>query len=245
MVYYPEERNEIMKKRIRLELRHRTYHPKSVQSKKVATSPAPLDLRLEKLHKMKEDKKSRLSFIDDFLDSVENQKKYGFTTEVVNGIRSIYYAGDIDVLNEAIYGSRLAAAYPDIDSEKLLHLREQDGCLYACIPHKKKDIPVKIRIGNEDSTVPNFAIVTEEDVMLTQLCLTDPAYFPKESDCNYILELKGLSVLNKFVRNNFTTMIEEWNHLHPAQTLETDIPLPNYRFLASAAYAESKADSID
>lgn len=239
MVYYPEERNEIMKKRIRLGLRHRTYHPKPVQSKKVAISPTPLDLRLEKLHKMKEEKKSKLSFIDNFLDSEENQKKYGFTTEVVNGIRSIYYDGDIDVLNEAIYGSRVEAAYPDIDSERLLHLREQDGCLYARIPHKNEDVPVKIRIGNEDSTVPNFAIVTE-DIMLTQLCLTDPVYFPEETDCLYILDLKGLSVLNKFVRNNFTTMIEEWNHLHPAQTLGTDIPLPNYRFLASAAYAAAK-----
>ncbi len=248
MVYHPEERNEILMKRIRVELRHKTYYPKPVHSKPLVASPTPLYLRLEKLRKMKEEKKSRLSFIDDFLDSEENQKKYGFTTEVVNGIRSIYYDGDINLLNEAMYGAQAMPAYPEINSERALHLYEQDDKLYARIPHKDdkdEDIPVKIRIGTEDSEAPNFAIVSEkDDAKLTQLCLTDPAYFPTESDCLYILDLRGLSVLNRYVRNNFIRMIEEWNNLHPTDKLATDIPLPNYRFLASAAYATAKRNHL-
>ena len=241
MKYYPNKKDEILAKRVESELKHRTYRPNPQNTCPVEKLPTPLDLRLKKLRKMKEEKRSRLSFIDEFLDSEENQKKYGFTTDVVDGIRSIYYDGDIEVLNEAMYGSSVRDIDTNIDTERTMRLSESNSHLYARFPHKNEDIPVKIRIGIYDTSVPNFSIVLEkDDVTLTQLCLIEPAYFPDDSACRYLIDMKGLSVLNRYVRNNYHHLIEEWNRLHPSYLLEYDLSLPNYRFLASTAYMQSK-----
>lgn len=184
--------------------------------------------------------KSICIFRDEFLDSEENQKKYGFTTEVVDGIRRIYCDGDIDALNDAMYGPCIEVKEAPIDASKTIRLSSSDNQLYATLPNTQDEIPVTVKTGNKDSEIAHFSIVTEKGLTLTQLCLADPAYYPDEKYCQYLIDIRGLSVLNEYVRNNITTMIEEWNDMHPQHTLDESIPLPNYRFLASYAYSEFK-----
>lgn len=184
--------------------------------------------------------KSMSNFRDEFLDSEENQKKYGFTTEVVDGIRRIYCDGDIDALSDAMYGPCVEVKEASVDSSKTIRLSSTDNRLYATLPNTKDEIPVTVKIGSEDSEIAHFSIVTEPGLTLTQLCLADPAYYPDEKSCRYLIDIRGLSALNEYVRNNFATMIEEWNDMHPHHTLDKFLPLPNYRFLASYAYSESK-----
>lgn len=125
---------------------------------------------------MKEERKSRRAFIDAFLDSEENQRKYGFTTEVVDGIRNIYYDGDLDLLHDAMYGSSIEVIDASIDSSKTINLSSLDDKLYARLPNTEEELPVTIKIGTEDSKIAYFSIVTETGKSLTQLCLEDTAY---------------------------------------------------------------------
>lgn len=192
---------------------------------------------------MEEIKKSIFAFRDEFLDSEENHKKYGFTTEVVDGIRRIYCDGDIDALNAAMYGPSLDVEEAPIDSSKTIRLSSSDNGLYARLPYTKEDLPVTVKIGTEDSEIAYFSIITEADLTLTQLCLADPAYYPDEKTCQYLIDIRGLSVLNEYVQNNFTIMMEEWNNLHPQHTMEKSMLLPNYRFLSSYAYSELKKNN--
>lgn len=193
--------------------------------------------------KMEETMKSMSIFRDEFLDSEENQKKYGFTTEVVDGIRRIYCNGDIDALNDAMYGPSIEVKETPIDASKTFRLSSLDNKLYATLPNTQDKIPITIKVGTEDSEIAHFSIVTETGLTLTQLCLADPAYYPDEKNCQYLIDMTGLSVLNEYVRNNFSIMIEEWNNMHPQHTLEKSIPMPNYRFLASYAYSEFKRNN--
>lgn len=240
MEYHPEKREEILAKRAERELKRKTYYPEPKPTKVSGSSPTKMEARLEQLREMKKEQKSRRSRSDEFLDSEENQKKYGFTTEVVDGIRNIYYDGDINVLYEAMYGPCIETRYPEMDSSRAISLSLFEGELYARLHKTEDEIPVKIKIGTEDSNMAYFAIESEADMVLTQLCLTDPAYYPSEEACRYVIDMGGLSALNRYVRDNFSSMIEEWNRLHPSHLLALDIPLPNYRFLASEAYSQQK-----
>lgn len=242
MEYHPEKREEILTKRAERELKCKTYNPNPKPTEAPGSSPNKQDARLEQLREMKKEKRSRFSFIDEFLDSEENQKKYGFTTEIVDGIRNVYYDGDIDVLNEAMYGRCIEVKDPNLDSGKTIHLSFFDNKLYTRLPNTEDEIPVKIKIGTKDSEIAYFSIVAEADMILTQLRLADPAYFPDEDSCRYVIDMRGLTALNMYVRDNFQLMIEEWNRLHPSHALESDIPLPNYRFLASYAYSRQKGN---
>ncbi len=210
------------------------------QTKNNSTSQSPLEARLEKIRKMKEERYKKLSFIDEFLDSEENQKKYGFTTDVVDGIRSIYYDGDIDVLNEAMYGPHIAINESLPESSNTMRLSSFDDKLYAQLPNTDDEIPVFIKIGTEESETPYFSIQTETGMVLTSLCLKDPEYYPNEDACKYLINMKGLTELNKFMREKFHLLIARWNSLHPSNVLDYDIPLPNYRFLASYSYSKDK-----
>ncbi len=205
-----------------------------------SSSQRPIEARFEKIRKMKEESRKKLSFIDDFLDSEENQKKYGFTTDVVDGVRSIYYDGDIDVLNEAMYGPRIAINESLPESSNTMRLSSFDDKLYAQLPNTNDEIPVFIKIGTEESKTPYFSIQTETGMVLTSLCLKDPAYYPNEESCKYLINMRGFSVLNRYIRDNFHLLIEQWNSLHPSNTLDYDIPIPNYRFLASYSYSKDK-----
>ncbi len=215
-------------------------HHTNKQKENPSTSQSPLEARMEKLRKMKEERLKKLSFIDEFLDSEENQKKYGFTTDVVNGIRSIYYDGDIDVLNEAIYGPRIATDESLPEYSRTMRLTSFDGKLYAQLPNTNDEIPVIIKIGTEESEKPYFSIQTETDMVLTSLCLKDPAYYPNEESCMYLINMRGFTVLNQYMRDNFHLLIEQWNRIHPSNALDYDIPIPNYRFLASYTYFKDK-----
>lgn len=240
MQYHPEKKEEILAKRTEQELKHRKYYPKQKSANNPQVYRTRLNERLVQIKHMKEEKKSKLSFIDEFLDAEANQKKYGFTTEVVNGIRNIYYDGDMDVLNEAMYGPMVEVNKPALDPSRTIRLSSFDDKLYVRLPNTEDEIPVKVKIGTDDSKSAYFAIVTETSLTLTQLYLTDPAYFPDERACQYVIDMRGLSALNKYVRDNFSGLIQEWNRLHPAHQFDFDIPLPNYRFLASYTYLESK-----
>lgn len=182
-------------------------------------------------------------FRDEFLDSEENQKKYGFTTEVVDGIRRIYCDGDIDALSDAMYGPSIEVKEAPVDTSKTIRLSSSDNKLYATLPNTQEKIPITVKIGTKDSEIAYFSIVTEAGVVLTQLSLPAPSYYPDEKTCQYLIDFRGLSVLNGYVRNNFSIMIEEWNNMHPQHTLEKSIPMPNYRFLASYAYSELKKNN--
>ncbi len=204
------------------------------------SAQSPLEARLEKIRKMKEERHKKLSFIDEFLDSEENQKKYGFTTDVVDGIRSIYYDGDIDVLNEAMYGPCIAINESLPNSNNTMRLSSFDDKLYAQLPNTNDEIPVFIKIGTEESKTPYFSIQTETGMVLTSLCLKDPSYYPNEESCKCLIDMKGFTVLNKYMRDHFHLLIEQWNSIHPSNALDYDIPRPNYRFLASYSYSRDK-----
>lgn len=192
MEYHPEDKERIPAKRAESELRHRTYYPTPTPNKPEWTGLSPLDLRLAKLRKIREE-------------------------EALNGVNG-------------------GNTRRETESGRMMSLSEIDGKLFAHVY-----IPVEIRIDSDKQEAPNFAIVSENDEALSQFRLTEPAYFPEEEDCRYVVDMRGLSVLNRYVRNNFHRMIEEWNHLHPDNVLEKDIPFPNYNFLASSAYAKSKS----
>lgn len=210
------------------------------QPEKNSSARSPLEARLEKIRKMKEESRKNLSFIDEFLDSEENQKKYGFTTDVVDGIRSIYYDGDIDVLNEAMYGPRIAINESMSESSNTMRLSSFEGKLYALLPNTDDEIPVMVKVGTEESEIPYFSILTETGMVLTSLCLKDPAYYPNEESCKCLIDMKGFTVLNQYMRDNFHLLIEQWNSIHPSNALDYDIPRPNYRFLASYSYSKDK-----
>lgn len=182
-------------------------------------------------------------FRDEFLDSEENQKKYGFTTEVVDGIRRIYCGRDIDALSKAMYGPSIESKETSIASNKTISLSSSVNQLYTRLPCREEDVHVNIKVGTEDSETAYFSIITEEGLILTQLCLTAPAYYPDEKSCRYLIDLRGLSVLNEYVRNNFTRIVVEWNSAHPHHALGKNMLLPNYRFLASYAYSELKKNN--
>lgn len=210
------------------------------QPEKNSSARSPLEARLEKIRKMKEESRKNLSFIDEFLDSEENQKKYGFTTDVVDGIRSIYYDGDIDVLNEAMYGPRIAINESMSESSNTMRLSSFEGKLYALLPNTDDEIPVMVKVGTEESEIPYFSILTETGMVLTSLCLKDPAYYPNEESCKCLIDMKGFTVLNQYMRDNFHLLIEQWNSIHLSNALDYDIPRPNYRFLASYSYSKDK-----
>lgn len=210
------------------------------QPEKNSSARSPLEARLEKIRKMKEESRKNLSFIDEFLDSEENQKKYGFTTDVVDGIRSIYYDGDIDVLNEAMYGPRIAINESMSESSNTMRLSSFEGKLYALLPNTDDEIPVMVKVGTEESEIPYFSILTETGMVLTSLCLKDPAYYPNEESCKCLIDMKGITLLNQYMRDNFHLLIEQWNIIHPSNALDYDIPRPNYRFLASYSYSKDK-----
>lgn len=210
------------------------------QPEKNSSARSPLEARLEKIRKMKEESRKKLSFIDEFLDSEENQKKYGFTTDVVDGLRSIYYDGDIDVLNEAMYGPRIAINESMSESSNTMRLSSFEGKLYALLPNTDDEIPVMVKVGTEESEIPYFSILTETGMVLTSLCLKDPAYYPNEESCKCLIDMKGFTVLNQYMRDNFHLLIEQWNSIHPSNALDYDIPRPNYRFLASYSYSKDK-----
>lgn len=242
MKYHPEKREEILAKRAERELKHKTNLPQQKSRKPDDHVPSLLEERIEKYHKMKLEKKTWRSRIDDFLDSEENQKKYGFTTEIVDGFRCIYYDGDIEVLNEAMYGPSVNC-YPETDADRTMHLSMTDDCLYARVPGSDDEIRVKLKTGTEESEDAYFSIVTMDGEALTQLCIKDPAYFPDEDACRYLLDMRSLTVLNEYVMEHFSEMIEEWSRLHPGHALHPDIPLPNYRFLGSYAYSQEKKNN--
>lgn len=158
----------------------------------------------------------------------------------MNDIRKIYYDGDIDILDEAMYGPSVEDNPTDNASEIAIRRSIDDDGLVARLPGRAIEIPVKLEVGKEDTSVAYFSIVADNGVVLTQLCLTDPKYYPEEEDCRYTIDMRGLTILNNYVRDNFQRLIKEWNELHPAHSVSKDIWLPNYRFLASYAYSEMK-----
>lgn len=248
MEFYPEEREEILARRAEKELKNRMYNPHPMPAKEDGEEASaqggketsPLEKRMEKYRKMRKEQKSRVVSVDEFLDSEENQKRYGFRTEVVNGIRNIYYDGDIDILNEAMYGPSVEDDSTDNASEIAIRRSIEDDGLVARLPGRTIEIPVRLEVGKEDTSVAYFSIVTDDGVVLTQLCLTDPKYYPEEENCRYTIDMRGLTILNSYVRDNFQHLIKEWNELHPAHSVSKDNWLPNYRFLASYAYSEMK-----
>lgn len=179
---------------------------------------------------------------DLFLESEENQKKYGFRTTIEDGIRCIYYDGDIEVLNEAMYGPIVNTDDDQEDecSGKMMSLSYLNNELHAIIPGENDYTPVTLTIGVDDRSEFYLSITTIDGRVLTQLHFITPSYYPKEDVCQYLLDIKGLSTLNEYLRNNREDMIEEWNHLHPTQLIDEYAPLPNYRYLGSIAYRNSK-----
>lgn len=243
MKYYPEKREEILSKRLKAQTHVESSlitHPFTESNNLRVT---PLDTRLQKLKQMESENKQKpiKSRADLFLESEENQKKYGFRTTIEDGIRCIYYDGDIEVLNEAMYGP---IVNPDDDPEdedigRTMSLSYLNNELRATIPGESDSTPVTLRIGVDDRSELFLSMTTNDDRVLTQLHFISPAYYPDEDACQYLLDLNGLSALNEYLCNNWEDMIVEWNHLHPTQLINY-ATLPNYRYLGSVAYRNSK-----
>ncbi len=234
MQYYPEKRDEILAKR---KLRK---NKKQKNNDKISKSITPLDIRLEKLKNMKENQQKPRSRSDEFLDSVENQKKYGFRTEIVDGIRHIYYDGDLDVLEEAMYGPVTKTIEPSIDPERILRLSIIDERLLVVLPDKTEGVPVSIRVGTCNSSEPHFGLVTDDGTVLVQFGLTQPLYYPEETAGDYLLDMNGMTVINQYVYNNIDPMIDDWNRLNPNNQIGYLSQIPNYRYLGSVTYLMSR-----
>ncbi len=172
-----------------------------------------------------------------FLLSEENQKKYGFTIKVDKGI-SIYGDCDINTLLDAAYGHPARSEKSVIDSDRLIRVSIIDSGLYVQLPRQSEPVSAVVKILTDDnSEEPNFAICMEQDEsILSRLSLVNPAYYPDEDSCSYLMDRSSLTVINDYVNDNHERLLKEWNKIHPNNSIETDLPIPNYRFLASDAH---------
>lgn len=174
-----------------------------------------------------------MSLLDQFYSCEENQRKYGFKySKDSNGIVSIFYDGDIDVLMGAAYAS---LGYEQVESpsqcdssdsmpELLLEYSHATGIIL-----KGPEIEVAADVDGVGD-YPNFFLrLTENgrDVIIRFNMLV-PEIYPGNESLRYHLPLSSLSAVNELVRYKCDELVEKWNGLRPDKPMKLEM-LPNYR----------------
>lgn len=187
-----------------------------------------------------EKKKKYKNAFHEFLNSPENQKKYGFSVETVDGIQSIYYDGDPNVLLEAVYGR--AEIVHDEDSTRIMKLSVENDHIYVHLPDSDEKFEVAIKVGEDVPKSPYIKLTTtDNNEVLCRLSMIDPMYYPDEESCRFILDISGLTALNHYMLNgHYSELIDEFNRIFPDDPLPLSQPIPNYRYLGSSAYKSRK-----
>lgn len=125
----------------------------------------------------------------------------------------------------------------DMESSKVMKMQLDNEKLSVLLPGTQDWRPASVIIENDNRPEPHFAIRTDCDGnVLCRFSLIDPLYDPDESQCQFILDLDGLTALNEYMYDNFDRLVDEWNWTHPINPIPMDQPIPNYRFLGSYAY---------
>lgn len=174
-----------------------------------------------------------MSHLDRFYSSEENQRKYGFKySKDSNGIVSIFYDGDIDVLMDAAYAS---LGYEQVESpsqcdssdsmpELLLEYSHATGIIL-----KGPDVEVTVDVDGAGD-YPNFFFrFTENGREVTiRFNMLVPEIYPGNESLPYHLPSSSLSAVNELFRYKCDELVEKWNELRPDKPMKLKM-LPNYR----------------
>lgn len=173
-----------------------------------------------------------MSRLDDFWNSEENQKQYGFECrQDSHNVRSIYYDGDFNELMEIAYKWAGCTVVKDDDpwANDPRHLLEiaiaDNGCLVM------KDSGEESETGVDGvGTEPNFYIrfFYEETEAEIRFNMRYPALYPRNEYYPFRLSMKSLSAINSFFEQRCEEFAAKWNCIHPENKVDLN-RLPNYR----------------
>ena len=172
-----------------------------------------------------------MDILDEFFNSEENQKKYGFEYYTDgSGSGSIIYKGDIEELMNIAYEALGFIEAKDEnktgDSRPELSIQcDQDGRLLI------KDTETLIEadvdgVGSE----PNFYIrfADENETVTIRFKMLQPELYPDNHSSSYRLPNSSLSAINSFFRDNYQRLINKWNEIRNDANIEIE-RIPNYR----------------
>lgn len=174
-----------------------------------------------------------MSLLDRFYSSEENQRKYGFKYyKDSNGIVSIFYDGDIDVLMNAAYAS---LGYEPVESHSQCDSSDSMPDLlleYSQATGGILKVPgVEVTVGVDGvGDYPNFFIRLTENgrEVIIRFNMLVPEIYPGNESLPYHLPLSSLSAVNELFRYKCDELVEKWNGLRPDTPMELKM-LPNYR----------------
>lgn len=169
--------------------------------------------------------------LDEFFESEENQKKYGFeyyTDGYGNG--SIIYEGDLGQLMKTAYE---VLGFVEVkkenetgDSRPELNIQlNEDGTLQI------KDTGTLIEVDVDGvGSEPNFYIRFSDgdDTTTFRFNMLKPESYPDNLSTSYRLSNSSLSAINDFFRRNYPVLVWKWNHLRKDTVFEIE-QIPNYR----------------
>lgn len=172
-----------------------------------------------------------MDILDEFFNSEENQRKYGFEYHSDGyGNGSIIYEGDIDELMNTAYATIGFVEVKDgnetDDTRPELNIQlNQNGKLVI------KDTGTFIEadvdgVGYE----PNFYIRFDEGNYTTTIRfnMVNPELYPDNQSSSYRFPNPSLSAINSFFGRNFPLLIKKWNNLRKDSMFELE-QIPNYR----------------
>ena len=172
-----------------------------------------------------------MDILDEFFNSEENQRKYGFQYySDGSGNGSIIYEGDINELIDTAYETLgfvvVREEYGTADSRPELDIQfNQDGRLVI------KDTGTLIETDVDGfGSEPNFYIRFGDGDCTTTIRfnMVKPELYPDNQKLYFRFPNSSLSVINNFFRRNCTELICKWNYLRKEAAFEID-RIPNYK----------------
>lgn len=172
-----------------------------------------------------------MSRLDDFWDSEENQKKYGFEClQDSHNVRSIYYDGVFHELMEIAYkwaGYTPAENDPRADDpQPLLEIAiAENGNLVMRDSGEEIEADVDGE-GAEPNFYIHFSHNGEETVIrFKMLC---PELYPDNEACPFRFSMKSLTAINSFFEQKCEEFAAIWNNLHSVNKVDVT-RIPNNR----------------
>ncbi|MDE6560937.1 MAG: hypothetical protein K2K75_06135 [Muribaculaceae bacterium] len=172
-----------------------------------------------------------MDILDEFFNSEENQKKYGFEYyKDTYGNGKIIYDGDIDVLMNTAYDVlgfvEVKEGNETNDTRPELNIQfNQDGRLVI------KDTGTLIEadvdgIGFEPNFYIRFGVGDNSTTI--RFNMVKPELYPDNQSSSYRFPNPTLSAINKFFGRSFPLLIRKWNNLRKESMFDLD-QIPNYR----------------
>lgn len=180
---------------------------------------------------MSEDTKSPM---DDFFESEENQKKYGFTYDKKNN--AIYCdEGDWDEIFAAMMGrNSVEEMYPEVEGPEYELKLSDDGLVGRQKGTDNEFREVVLQLYSDQGDTPAMELIDADGNIICGLTLLYASYYPSKEACALRLGIRALTALNQYLAvDKWETMCVEWFRIHLDRTPDSPIAMPNYRYLAS------------